>query len=236
VVRGAVRTATPVFALAAASLAVACADGPTAPASPAAAAAAAAPGPAFAKKTGGTTTPTTGYDGGWASYIESVRSVGDTVETAFWVTLNQKAATSIDIGNGSRITFPNAASSICDPATSSYGVGTWDSPCQPATRPVRITARTWVVKSTGKLATEFRPALRFVPGPAASMVTLVLKDAARAGTRVDYCAAGTCVDEAATDPSVATRLDARNGFAHRPVKHFSGYVVIANRSGSEAID
>ena len=222
--RRALRAATPAIALGVAGLAVACADGPTAPG--------AGPAPAVAPGAAALAT-TTGHQGGWASYVESVRQIGDTTETALWVTLNQNASTSLDIGNGSRIVFPYAAASICDPATSSYGAGTWDSPCVASTRPVRITARTWVVKSTGKLATEFQPALRFVPGKA-EMVTLVLKDAARAGTHVDYCAGGTCVDEAAADLAVATRLDARNGFAHRPIKHFSGYVVVANRTDSEA--
>jgi hypothetical protein len=215
------RAAVPALALAVAGLTVACADGPTAPGAPAPGAA------AFAKSADGGKTVTPGYEGGWASYIESQRRSGDTTITVLWVTLNASAGTSLDIGNGSRITFPYAAGSICDPASSSYGPGTWDSPCAPASRPVRITAKSWVAKKTGKLATEFQPALRFVPGRPA-MVALTLKDAALAGTRVDYCADGTCVDESAADPSLATQLDAPNGFARRAIKHFSGYTVVAN--------
>lgn len=125
-----------------------------------------------------------------------------------------------------RIEFPLGAASICDPGSSGYGPGTWNQPCRPATRPVRITARTWV-NEQGRTVTEFQPALRFVPGRGRA-VTLTLPDPARPGTRVDYCTDAGCVDESVEDPSLATELDPAHGVVRRPIKHFSGYTVIAN--------
>jgi hypothetical protein len=93
---------------------------------------------------------------------------------------------------------------------------------------VRIVARTWI-NAVGKAATDFQPALRFVPRTGRP-VLLTLKDAALAGTRVDYCTATGCVDEAATDPSLAAVLDPSNGKVTRAIKHFSGYTVVANRT------
>src|SRR5688572_16943931 len=39
------------------------------------------------------------------------------------------------------IRFP--AGAVCDPATSSYGPGTWDAPCTPLAAPITFTVRTW---------------------------------------------------------------------------------------------
>lgn len=161
------------------------------------------------------------------SYTESQTMVGDTTVTVFVVGSNvNSAGNTFAIGNTSKITFPYAAGSICDPATSSYGPGTWDSACAAATTPIRITAKSWV-NAQGKIATDFQPALRFVPG-LRKAVTLTLKDAALAGTRIDYCTPSGCVNEALADPSLTTVLDPNNGFAYRIIKHFSGYTVTAD--------
>ena len=70
-------------------------------------------------------------------------------------------------------------------------------------------------------------ALRFVPSLLKS-VTPYLKDAALAGTRIDFCTPTGCINEALTDPSVTTILDPNNGKAFRTIKHFSGYTVTAD--------
>src|SRR5690348_16294104 len=54
------------------------------------------------------------------------------------------------------------ANAVCDLATSSYGVGTWNDSCEPQTQPFTITA---VVRNaaTDHPSVEFQPALRFNP-------------------------------------------------------------------------
>jgi hypothetical protein len=159
-----------------------------------------------------------------ASTLLSQGRVGDTTVTVFVVGTNVAKPASFNIGNSSKIDFPLATGSICDPLLSSYGAGTWDSPCIVATSPVQITAKSWV-NAQGKLVTDFQPALRFVPGLKKS-VTLYLKDATLAATtNILFCSPSGCVDEAATDPSVTTKLDPNSGFAYRTIKHFSGYMV-----------
>lgn len=148
---------------------------------------------------------------------------GDTAVTVFVVGSGQLT---VHIGNLSRIEFPYGMASICDPAKSSYGPGTWDSPCSASRKPITITAKTWV-NAAGKLQSDFQPALRFVPR-LLKPVTLYLKDAALAGTRIDFCTPTGCINEALTDPSVITVLDPHNGKAFRTIKHFSGYTVTAD--------
>ena len=148
---------------------------------------------------------------------------GDTAVTVFVVGSGQLT---VNIGNLSRIEFPYGMASICDPTRSSYGPGTWDSPCSASRKSITITAKTWV-NAAGKLQSDFQPALRFVPS-LLKPVTLYLKDAALAGTRIDFCTPTGCINEALTDPSVTTILDPNNGKAFRTIKHFSGYTVTAD--------
>ena len=150
-------------------------------------------------------------------------ATNDTVVTVFVV---GSAQASVNIGNLSKIEFPYGMASICDPTRSSYGPGTWDSPCSASRKSITITAKTWV-NAAGKLQSEFQPALRFVPS-LLKPVTLYLKDAALAGTRIDFCTATGCINEALTDPTVTTVLDPTNGKAFRIIKHFSGYTVTAD--------
>lgn len=199
-----VRTALPLVALVGLA---ACADAPTAASS-------APPAPSLGRVAG---TP---------SGIVSQVTVGDTVITVFTVGTNTSTAATINLGHSSKIDFPYAAGSICDLVLSSYGPGTWDAPCQPATTPTQITAKVWV-NAQGKLASDFQPAMRFVPA-LKRPVTLFLKDASMGARRIDFCSPSGCVNEALTDPSVATQFDAANGWAYRVIKHFSGYTVTAD--------
>jgi hypothetical protein len=238
--RAALRTAAPALALGVAGLTVACADAPLAPTGPAAAPGAAA----FGKATAGTATTAAGADAAWldgttptrlkptASGAVTQYKAGDTTVTLLQVGTDAGKGVTVGLGLASRLHFPYAAGSICDPAASSYGPGTWDTPCAAATRPVRIVAKSWL-DAHGKVATDFRPALRFVPGLGKPAV-LVLKDVALAGTPVDYCSEAGCVDEALADPALRAYLDHDNGFVYRAVKHFSGYTVVANRATTRA--
>jgi len=153
-------------------------------------------------------------------------TMGDTVVTTFRLGLNTNAGASIPLGFSSKIEFPYQIGSICDPLVSTYGPGTWNDACVPLATNITITAKTWL-NAQGKLQTDFQPALRFVPG-LPQMVTLSLKDAALAGTRIDFCHLGACIDESLTDPSLATQLDSNNKFVSRIIKHFSGYTVTAD--------
>ena len=153
-------------------------------------------------------------------------TAGDTVITVFSVGTNTNNSATVPIGFLSKIDFPYQVGSICDPLLSSYGPGTWNDACVPLARNIIITAKTWL-NAKGKLQTDFQPALRFVPGLQKS-VGLLLKDAALAGTRIDFCTPAGCVDESLADPSLATYLDANNKFVARIIKHFSGYTVTAD--------
>jgi hypothetical protein len=160
--------------------------------------------------------------------------IGDTVVTVFVLGTNTNNGASVNLGFQSKIEFPFQVGSVCDPLLSSYGTGTWNDACVPLNRNITITAKTWL-NAKGKLETDFQPALRFVPGLSKS-VTLTLKDAAKAGTRIDFCTLLSCINEAAMDPSLATRLDPNNGFVSRIIKHFSGYTITADRTGSDSTD
>lgn len=127
------------------------------------------------------------------------------------------------------------AHSICDPATSGYGIGTWDDRCSPLTTRITITAR--VRSASGGLPRiDFEPALRFNPRESVYLTLAVKGKQAQeaAAMRILYCPTNVskfCVDEALTDPSLETVLDRPNKQVYRRIKHFSGYLV-AERSFS----
>ena len=118
------------------------------------------------------------------------------------------------------------AGSICDPAVSSYGPGTWDDPCTPLTRSITLTATSWR-DAEGNPYVDFQPALRFVPGKA---VVLYMADPDLPSDwnpqTIFYCTDDAiCVDETQADASLSTYFDAASGVYYRQVKHFSGYVI-----------
>lgn len=139
-------------------------------------------------------------------------------------------AVALVFGGKHAIHFPAAA--ICDPATSSYGAGTWDDPCDAAGQPVRISLRAYR-DGEGLTHVYFEPALRF--NPATSGVFLFLQDANKTISpwfkEIYYCSSdASCIDEAVDDPSLTTYYDPRTNLHSRRVKHFSGYVVGVGRS------
>lgn len=141
-----------------------------------------------------------------------------------------------------RIYFP--AGSICDPAVSSYGPTEWDRPCQPLRRYITISATWWTDAATGHPRIEFQPALRFVPtSDMSKWVTLTLKDPSASSTRPGQSlviawrdASGNWVDESLTDATLRTTVDPSSGSVSRRIKHFSGYMVSAGRSGVVEVD
>lgn len=126
-----------------------------------------------------------------------------------------------------KIVFDKEA--ICNPLTSSYGPRTWDAPCEPVGHDIQITATYWTALD-GSHQIDFQPALRFNPK---SMVVLHMTDkrfSADAADRILFVdALGQRVDEAASDPSLATTIGT-NGFRYRRIKHFSGYTLSTGRS------
>ncbi len=108
--------------------------------------------------------------------LNSQYASGDTTVTVFVVRNTPLAV--FDIGNGGKIVFPGGSGIVCDPASSGYGPGTWDSPCTALSGNITVTAKTWVDSVTGKVDTDFQPHLRFVPGRSIG-VTLFLPDANR---------------------------------------------------------
>lgn len=122
---------------------------------------------------------------------------------------------------------------VCDPATSSYGPGTWDDPCTPARRSIHITATVSTIN--GRDYVDFSPDIRFVPSSDESgWVTIHTIRLAAIGGQGDLrrfsilfsdVPGGPPVDESASDPTLATHVNIRTGAVWRRVKHFTGYNV-----------
>jgi hypothetical protein len=139
---------------------------------------------------------------------------------------------------GDRFTLNFPANSVCDPTSSSYGMGHWDEDCIPNDRAVSITAKIWV--NEDRVVVDFSPSLRFVPTAVVTISTNLF--APILAGRVDLAATPgalsqyellfspdggtTKVREAGllNDPSLKTHIDLTTGFVWRRLKHFSGYV------------
>ena len=127
------------------------------------------------------------------------------------------------------VVFP--AGSVCDPATSTYGPGTWDDPCSPLQSTLKVHAE--VRRRDGATWVDFTPALRFVPSTnSAKWVWMVMyspeaKDAAGDLSRFNIVYArtfgSTLVDETASDATLRTYVDTFSGISIRRIKHFSAY-------------
>jgi hypothetical protein len=136
------------------------------------------------------------------------------------------------------IYFP--ARSICDPATSGYGIGLWDTPCTPLNSPLTVTVH-WSSKG-GHAYARFSPELRFVPAPEWNVgrwVILSLHDQRRLHDLDSYSIlydAGPgigWIDESATDPTLHAWINYLTNSVSRRIKHFSGYMLAAGyTSGS----
>ncbi|MBC7789517.1 MAG: hypothetical protein H7Z74_06205 [Anaerolineae bacterium] len=152
--------------------------------------------------------------------------------------VNPAAATNETLGDH-KINFP--AGSICNPATSTYGIGEWDAPCEPLKTPITITATWWRDSATGQPVIAFEPALRFVPSADEKRwVTLhmrdkrVSRDMLRYDIRILWLYQGEWIDESITDATLETQSDGHNGRVYRRIKHFSGYLVTSGRTGVKA--
>jgi hypothetical protein len=144
------------------------------------------------------------------------------------------------VGNHAVI-FP--ANAICDPATSSYGPGTWDDACAVATTPVTIHAQ--VKTSTSGTWIDFTPALRFAPSrnphdfvwiamstPAAVGAT----DLSKFGIFYAPALGARAVNDSPNDPTSRTYVDTYRGVTIRRIKHFSGWWNSSGRACDPAVD
>jgi len=129
------------------------------------------------------------------------------------------------------VVFP--ANSICDPATSGYGQGTWDNSCTPLASAITIHAV--ATSSANGTTVDFSPSLRFVPSNNPTRwVWLYVNSPSLAGTNdlskftILYVPTpgAAPIDESLTDPTLRTYVDKRDGTSLRRVKHFTGYTVI----------
>ena len=142
------------------------------------------------------------------------------------------------VGNHA-VVFPK--SSICDPATSTYGE--WDADCRTIGKPLQIHA---VVRNeNGRAWVDFSPELRFAPSADPSrwvwmyMYTPDARGAQGDLSRFNILYAqsigGVTVDDAASDPTLRTYVDTRTGISVRRIKHFSGYTASAGRDCENAL-
>lgn len=127
------------------------------------------------------------------------------------------------------VVFP--ARSICDPDRSSYGPGTWDSPCVALKGVLKIHASV----RTDKLGTwiDFKPSLRFVPSNDSRQWVYIFmytpnvigaKDLRRNSILFAPAMGAQGIDDTGTDASLRTYVDTRAGISERRIKHFTGYM------------
>ena len=134
------------------------------------------------------------------------------------------------------------ANSVCDPRTSGYGAEYWLAPCATLSSSITITAKVSFVD--GESSVEFSPDIRFSPN--ASVVLSAKRSMLRGLTITDDVKKNfsimffrnvdgvrQSIDEAASDPELASKYDNVGGWVSRRVRHFSGYYV---RSGKTCDD
>ena len=138
--------------------------------------------------------------------------------------------------------FP--ANSICDPATSSYGVTEWDKTCRTITKPIKIHATLDTLNSSWIV---FKPDLRFRPTSDQNrwvylfMYTPTLEGRYENPTlvrdrwKINWLpgAGLPAVDESLKDGTLKTRQYKNTGYVYRRVKHFSGYQISVTRMMSD---
>jgi len=154
----------------------------------------------------------------------------DTLRFSF--TIDPSRNTFYSLGYGNSIYFP--AGSLCD-LSSTYGPTEWDQPCAVSKQAVLVNAKAWLDRR-GNPRVDFDKHLRFVPSNDPShwvMLTFTAWSAMLgANSTILYCpqvTGGVCIDEAKTDPTLATVKDPVTGMMKRRLKHFSGYNVFSGQ-------
>jgi hypothetical protein len=133
------------------------------------------------------------------------------------------------------VVFP--ARSICDPDKSSYGEGTWDSPCTALKGAMKIHASVRSAKLG--IWIDFKPSLRFVPSnDPRQWVYLFMntpdvigaKDLSKYSMLFAPSLGAKGIDDAAGDATLRTYIDTRTGTTMRRIEHFTGYMTSSGRS------
>lgn len=165
--------------------------------------------------------------------LSSSTIFGDYRTTTFVVT---SAGGTFNIGGMYTVTFP--ANSVCDPALSSYGPGTWNSSCTTLGPDRSITVTATYGFHFGGPVVGFSPALRFNPSTTVTISTglyaplltafrsyWVANPSALHWLGIYYTPdlGQTSVTDGAADPSLMTHVNLTTGIIWRRVKHFSGY-------------
>jgi hypothetical protein len=131
------------------------------------------------------------------------------------------------------------ANGVCS-LSSSYGPGTWDSPCTTLASGESITVTaTYGITANGP-SVDFSPALRFNPGAQTTLSTSLYSNVLTSasdffashpsalrffGMYYEASLGSSVVTDAAIDPSLVTHVNLGTGLVWRRVKHFSGYTV-----------
>ena len=139
---------------------------------------------------------------------------------------------------GDRFTLTIPANAVCDPSSSSYGLGHWDESCTVIDRTIKVTAKIW--ENETRVIVDFSPSLRFEPSAVVTMSTSLLAPvlagrydlAATPGALSQYellyspDLGKTQIREPKElgDPSLVTHINLTTGVIWRRIKHFSGYV------------
>jgi hypothetical protein len=135
-----------------------------------------------------------------------------------------------------RFTLNFPANAVCDPSSSSYGVGHWDEDCTPTTKTISVTAKVWVGET--RLLVDFSPNLRFVPSANVTISTDLLAPILAGRTDLPNGAlskyellyssdlGSSTRRETIDDSTVKTYIDLTTGRVWRRLKHFSGYVTV----------
>ncbi|MEO6526681.1 MAG: hypothetical protein ABIP93_08675 [Gemmatimonadaceae bacterium] len=169
----------------------------------------------------------------------STRLVG-VADGTYNFTINPTVDQVVTLGPN-RLELP--AYSVCGLGVSGYGASWWDIGCNPQRRSFTLTV-TVRNASTSYASIDFQPAMRFNPTTSVSLHFYVPDlTAANATTwNILYCASANsqpgkryptggqtaganCVNEALTDPSLATKADYGASMLSRRIKHFSSYMV-----------
>ena len=137
------------------------------------------------------------------------------------------------IALGDRFTLDFPANAVCDPSSSSYGLGHWDEDCTATTRTISVTAKVWV--SDTRVLVDFSPSLRFAPSANVTISTDLLAPILAGRFDLPSAALGkyelmytpdfgnSGQRETSVDPTVKTHIDLNTGRVWRRLKHFSGY-------------
>lgn len=156
------------------------------------------------------------------------------------ITLTSDGGT-YSVGNG-LFTIKVPSNSVCDPAVSSYGDGTWDSPCTTLGSGQSLTLTvTYGFTSSNVPVFDVSPGIRFAPNSVVTLGTMAYASAIVANAT--YYASNqqalhyfgmyytpdlgvTAYTDAAKDNSLITHVNLSTGYVWRRVKHFSGYNIL----------